>query len=413
MCTSSTAAPGRERRVARTRGEEDEQRPQALAAGRERLAADHGDEPRIRVRPPRSAAPRGRRGRRRARASRGSSRGSLSPPRVQRNDPAREQPPANVLEARLRAGGRRARPGRGSGARSREGTCTRRLREGPCPSSGTKPVEPEPVERREQSARLRDLEDRHAARRAAGRAAARRGRARGRRGCGRRSRPWPRRSSRRRTGSASTSPCTHSISRDLRARALEHPLARSRGRSRSPPACERGDREVAGAAARVEHAVARPHDRSRRSRAASAGRARASSSGSSRRRPARCGRTSSAPRRARACRSRRSLTRPTAAHELVLEPELVEAARDDEVDEVVHRRWPRGRSRARGRARSRPPAARAACSRGGSRERRLARAEHELALPSLSATLAARWIRFDIAPEAIVPSVPIEHGQIT
>jgi hypothetical protein len=32
---------------------------------------------------------------------------------------------------------------------------------------------------------------------------------------------------------------------------------------------------------------------------------------------------------------------------------------------------------------------------------------------SFSATEAARWIRFDIAPEAIVPSVPIEHGQIT
>ena len=32
---------------------------------------------------------------------------------------------------------------------------------------------------------------------------------------------------------------------------------------------------------------------------------------------------------------------------------------------------------------------------------------------SLSATDAARWMRFCIAPEAIVPSVPIEHGQIT
>ncbi len=32
---------------------------------------------------------------------------------------------------------------------------------------------------------------------------------------------------------------------------------------------------------------------------------------------------------------------------------------------------------------------------------------------SLSATLAARWIKFDIAPEATVPSVPIEHGQST
>ena len=32
---------------------------------------------------------------------------------------------------------------------------------------------------------------------------------------------------------------------------------------------------------------------------------------------------------------------------------------------------------------------------------------------SLIATDAARWIRFDIAPDAIVPTVPIEQGQIT
>src|SRR5579884_3226990 len=32
---------------------------------------------------------------------------------------------------------------------------------------------------------------------------------------------------------------------------------------------------------------------------------------------------------------------------------------------------------------------------------------------SFNATDAARWIRFCIAPEAIVPSVPIEHGQTT
>ena len=32
---------------------------------------------------------------------------------------------------------------------------------------------------------------------------------------------------------------------------------------------------------------------------------------------------------------------------------------------------------------------------------------------SFSATDAARWIRLSIAPDAIVPSVPIEHGQIT
>ena len=32
---------------------------------------------------------------------------------------------------------------------------------------------------------------------------------------------------------------------------------------------------------------------------------------------------------------------------------------------------------------------------------------------SLIATEAARWMRFCIAPDAIVPSVPIEHGQMT
>jgi hypothetical protein len=32
---------------------------------------------------------------------------------------------------------------------------------------------------------------------------------------------------------------------------------------------------------------------------------------------------------------------------------------------------------------------------------------------SLIATEHARWMRFCIAPEATVPSVPIEHGQMT
>src|SRR5215471_14839509 len=32
---------------------------------------------------------------------------------------------------------------------------------------------------------------------------------------------------------------------------------------------------------------------------------------------------------------------------------------------------------------------------------------------SLIATDAARWMRFCIAPDATVPSVPIEHGQMT
>ena len=33
--------------------------------------------------------------------------------------------------------------------------------------------------------------------------------------------------------------------------------------------------------------------------------------------------------------------------------------------------------------------------------------------PSLSATDAARWIRLAIAPAATVPTVDIEHGQMT
>ena len=33
--------------------------------------------------------------------------------------------------------------------------------------------------------------------------------------------------------------------------------------------------------------------------------------------------------------------------------------------------------------------------------------------PSLSATEAARWMRFVIVPAATVPTVAIEHGQIT
>ena len=54
--------------------EEDEHRPQPLAAGRERLGADRGDEARMARRPPARAAPRPRPGTRRGRAPRGPSR---------------------------------------------------------------------------------------------------------------------------------------------------------------------------------------------------------------------------------------------------------------------------------------------------------------------------------------------------
>ena len=178
-------------------------------------------------------------------------------------------------------------------------------------------------------------------------------------------------------GSSSRSPCTHSTrGRLARARARAS-ARRSRGRSRAPPGPRR-DREVAGAAAGVEHAVARPRRPPRRSAAASAGRARRSSPGSSRRRPARSGRTSSGrPRAERAGPCGHSLAPP--AHERVLDAELVEAAPDDEVDEIVDASRRRGRSPARRRGSSRP-----ACRsvqhvlQVDRRERRLARHEHEL-----------------------------------
>src|SRR4029453_14331355 len=70
---------------------------------------------------------------------------------------------------------------------------------------------------------------------------------------------------------------------------------------------------------------------------------------------------------------------PPAAHELVFEPELVEAAADDEVDEVVHRLGAvveAGREEEHDRAGLAPAPH---VLQVDQRERRLARAEHELA----------------------------------
>src|SRR5262245_11971068 len=93
---------------------------------------------------------------------------------------------------------------------------------------------------------------------------------------------------------------------------------------------------------------------------------------------------------------------PPAPNELLVEPELVEAARDDEVDEVVH-----GNSTVAPAWRTRSMFSRWIVESG------VSRGQSTSLRSSLRATLAARWIRFDIPPEAIVPSVPIEHGQMT
>ena len=142
---------GRERRLAWTGGEEDEQRPQPLAAGRERFAADLGDEPRVRV---------DRRGQAHLEVLEvGVEAGRLADrreahfgdPDVQRNDPARERAPADVLEAgsaqeagELVGAGKTAHAGGKVRVRGAAGKDLAEQRH--------EAVEPEPVERREQPA---------------------------------------------------------------------------------------------------------------------------------------------------------------------------------------------------------------------------------------------------------------------
>ena len=195
-------------------------------------------------------------------------------------------------------------------------------------------------------------------------------------------------------------------------RPLEHPLREVQA-GHSARQYARASARSPGPAARVEHAVARPdHGRRRRGPPALVEPER-HRRGSSRRRPARCGRTSPAPPSG-ASLPASTLTRLTpAAHELVLEPELVEAAPDDEVDEVAHRLGAVVEARREEEDR-RPGLPHAQHVLEVDQSRAASRAGRARACgSSFSATLAARWIRFDIAPEAIVPSVPIEHGQIT
>ena len=163
--------------------------------------------------------------RRRARASRGSSRAPAhAPPRVERDDPAGEaagtrtspKPVAHQRGELVRAG---------EAADARRQVRVRRAARQHLAEQRDDPVEPERVERRERPARPRDLEDRRGGRRARARAAARAIAAlRGRRRSGRRSRPSPRRTTPSANGSSSRSPRTHSSCGRLAPGALEHPL---------------------------------------------------------------------------------------------------------------------------------------------------------------------------------------------
>ena len=121
------------------RAEEDEQRPQPLAAGRERLACrPSATRPGCASTAARQPRLEPRRGRRRARGL--ADRRELAHsavPVCSATIPPAKQPVAHVAEARARAAARPARPGPESAARSRAGTCRPSRRAAPCPSSGT------------------------------------------------------------------------------------------------------------------------------------------------------------------------------------------------------------------------------------------------------------------------------------
>ena len=219
MCTSSTATPAAQGRLAvrrRTRGTRG--RSQPLSAGGERARADLRDEAGIALDRARRAAPRCPRGTRRgpAAALTTSSAVTRFVPDVQRDDSAAEERDSARPRTRRARTARRDRRAPGSGGRSREGTCTpcrreapsrraeraRRTRAGRTASEGprgrvissTASLPPGRSTRRELAqARLEVGEVAHAE--------------------ARRSR---RRTRRPRTGSASASPCTHSIAPDFR-----------------------------------------------------------------------------------------------------------------------------------------------------------------------------------------------------
>ena len=127
------------------------------------------------------------------------------------------------------------------------------------PSSGTTRSNQSRRTASSGAARLRDLEDREPAAGPEHPPQLARAPPRGRRRCGRRSRPSPRRTTRvleRKREHVALDPLDR---RRLAPRPLEHPLGEVEPDDVARARAQRGDREVAGAAARVEHPVARAH----------------------------------------------------------------------------------------------------------------------------------------------------------
>ena len=276
-------------------------------------------------------------------------------PGVQRDDPAGERAVLDVVEpGRPQQPGQRLRVREAADAGGQVRVRLAALQH--LAEQRHDPVEPEPVERRERPGRLRDLEDRRRDRRATSTRRELRepalevGDVADAEADGRRLERAVLEGQREHVALDPRRPRPTSAAR---ARAS---AARSRARSPLPPtrtcARPRGRRCRSRRRARGRPAGRPPPPRS----AASAGRARRSSRGSSRRRPARSGRTSTEPSfgRERAGRHGQSLAPPL--DQRVLEPELVERPRRDEVDEVVDASRRRGRSPAPGRGSSPRPA---------------------------------------------------------
>ncbi len=232
MWTSSTATPaatdgaapgGVAKKTSRGRS----RLPPALSASRETAETT----PVVGANGLARGAPRAPRGTGRDRASRGWSpaRSFRRPPRVQRDDTAREAAATRRRRSRPRAAARPARRARGSGERSPAGTCRR-----PRPSAACRAAGRRGRTRRGRTARsaprgvvISRIPSRPPGSEHAPQLAAAPGR--GRRRCGRRSRPSPPRTSRpRRAARADRPPATRSPAPcAARARAS---AARSRGR---------------------------------------------------------------------------------------------------------------------------------------------------------------------------------------
>ena len=214
------AAPGGLRR--RLAADEDQQRPEALAARGQRLPGRApssgpvagGDLGELllhvvhRARGPARRRPQHLLERSRSTRSRGA-RSTVTVPTWMATMPPASSQVADLAQARHRASAPPAQARAGSGGPNPAGSCTRRGHRRRVPSNGTRrsnQIAVEPAQGRAR--RSRDLEYHDAAARPHDASHLRDPALAGRRGCERRNRPWRRRSSRSAKGSSSALPCT-------------------------------------------------------------------------------------------------------------------------------------------------------------------------------------------------------------